>query len=176
MKSLGTACILLLGAVATAQAAERVPIRRLLEETSGRPYECVDYDRRTDSCATLAKLDVDGDRIHYDIRTRTHWRPAPGRNGGELSIRVTSVIHGARYCTDLRKAEITVAGQVRNSDSAAIVAFYRDALDAVGRNCTSYIRAGDHYVSLGEAPEGKRLPDSTDEVWFFAEPKRIRRR
>ena len=53
--------ILVLAACGTAlPKGEAVPIQKVLSDTRGLPYECVNYDAASDSCAGIARRSVRG--------------------------------------------------------------------------------------------------------------------
>lgn len=165
---------LILASCAETGGSEIVPIRTLLAETAGRPYECANYDRASDTCETLGRMTVRGRLIDFEIRTRQHFAPANVTERGELVIRVTSQIDGNVYCTTLSGAEISVAG-TSDGDARRIVAAHRAALRQIGRTCTTYLRDGAHYRFVNASPSGFLADGPADRARFFAGPKPLRR-
>ena len=50
----------------TLPTGELVPVKMVLSETRGQPYECINYDAGTDSCEVISKNRVRGDLINFE--------------------------------------------------------------------------------------------------------------
>ena len=94
-----TAC----AAPATMPSGEPVSIQKLLSDTRGRPYECVNYDAGTDTCEGIAKRKVRGNKISYDVSLLV---PGPNADLVKVKIAADFQIEGGRYCGNLARADI----------------------------------------------------------------------
>ena len=151
---------------------ETVSISKMLTDTRGRPYECFNYDAATDSCEGIAKRRVTGDRIHFDVSMLV---PGPKFDMIKISISASFKIEGARYCGNMRNAEITAKGDLNPAEKSVLEEVILAQMISLGDLCGAYVRGpSGAYTSVTTDREGRILPDGMDRVWFFDQPRKLR--
>ncbi|NNE79605.1 MAG: hypothetical protein HKN18_04955 [Silicimonas sp.] len=164
--------ILVLAACGTAlPRGEAVPIQKVLADTRGLNYECVNYDASTDSCEGLARRKVRGDRIYYDA---SFIFPGPNFDVIRMSMAADFRIEGGRYCGDMSDADIKIEGKLSAGQRSLIEEIMLAEMLSLGEVCGVYYRENGQYVSVTTDRAGRVLPDGVESVRFFKRPKQLR--
>ena len=151
---------------------ETVSIQKLLSDTRGRPYECVNYDARTDSCEGIAKRQVRGDRIFYDVSMLV---PGPNADTIKVKIGASFKIEGGRYCGNLSRADIRTEGRLPPAQRSLLEELFLAEMISMGDVCGLYVQdASGSYTSVTTDRQGRVLRDGVEPVEFFRGPKKLR--
>ena len=153
---------------------ERVHIKQVLRDTSGRPYECNNYDPETDSCEVISRRKVSGERIFYDVRFLMPPHPQRGGDPLPINLKAAFVIKGDRYCGNLSRSELKIEADLSPSDRSLMEELLIAGLVELGNVCGAYYRDDKGYVGVSETLDGQIAPDSIDRIAFFPRPKRLR--
>jgi len=160
------------GGSATVPSGEQVSIQKLLSDTRGRPYECVNYDAGSDSCEGIARRSVRGDRIHYDVALLV---PGPNRDTVTVRIGAEFQIEGSRYCGSLARADIRTEGQLTPAQRSLLEEVLLAEMILMGDVCGTYVRdTAGRYTSVTTDRAGRVLRDGVEPVQFFRGPKKLR--
>lgn len=147
-----------------------VPYPQVLAENAARPWECLNYDRATDSCEAIGRSTLQGNRFVSDGSVGR----SAGR-GGSYRLRGQGYVDAqGRGCFRPGDLQMSVAGGRTTEEDAFIIDFTREVLKEIGETCTTTYRQGDHYIVESRAKSGQMLPDGRKTLHFFASPKRLR--
>ena len=146
------------------------PIRKVLLDNSALPYECVNYDSRTDSCEGLVTRRVKGDRIYYEALALV---PGPAKPVN-MRLKVDFQIEDARYCGDMRDADLVFEGALTPGQRSLMQELFLAQLISYGSICGSYFREGEGYISITTDRDGRVTPQGVETSHFFARPKALR--
>lgn len=156
----------------TMPSGEPVSIRKMLSDTSGRPYECVNYDAGTDTCEGIAKRKVRGDRIFYDVSMLV---PGPNFDTVKVKIAADFKIEGGRYCGNLARADIRTEGRLTPGQRSLLEEVFLAEMISIGDVCGLYVRdSSGSYTSVTTDRAGRVMRDGVEPVQFFSRPKRLR--
>lgn len=151
-------------------SATVVPIKSYLSENRDRPYECHEYNARTDSCKIVVKRSVSGDTLNLDAEFLQFLQR------GSVTIRIASdfEIGQTTYCGSLENAVVegtsTIAPPhiIDEAIEAARKGFARD-----GVQCSEYLRDEQGRIYTRSRDSSGGVVGTTDRIWLFAEPKRL---
>lgn len=163
-----TAC----GAPTVMPSGEPVTIQKMLSDTRGRPYECINYDPSSDTCEWLSKVKVRGDRISFDGAMIF-----PGPNSEVIKLRVNASfkIEGGRYCGNLKNAEIRTEGDLTPAQRSLVEEVFLAQMISMGELCGTYVRdSAGRYTSVTTDRSGRVMQDGVEPVRFFSRPKALR--
>jgi hypothetical protein len=146
------------------------PIRKVLSDNRSLPYECVNYDAKSDSCEGLITRRLQGDRIFYEA---TAVMPGPS-DILNTRMKVDFTIENGRYCGNMRTADLHFEGTLTTSQRSFLQELMLAQLISFGDVCGVYYRNGGAYVSVTTDREGRVMPEGVDTIHFFATPKRLR--
>ena len=156
----------------TMPSGEAVSIQKMLSDTRGRPYECVNYDPGSDTCEGIAKRKVRGDRIHYDVSMLV---PGPNFDTVRVNIAADFKIEGGRYCGNLARADIRTEGRLTPGQRSLLEEVFLAEMISLGDVCGLYVRdSSGRYTSVTTDRAGRVMRDGVEPVWFFSRPKRLR--
>lgn len=171
--------LLVLGAVLIAASCapvprgEPVPIKMLFAENAGKPFECAEYEARSNTCEALAIRKVRGNRVDY--RAEFIMPRLPGVPGiGKATIDVPFRIEGDRYCGTFRRSNVKITG-LPSSYATDLAIALKVQLSKEGDVCTRYYRNGAGYLSVTTRRDGTPIRDGTGPVLFVERPKALRR-
>lgn len=165
--------LLLAAACAPVPKGEPVPIKLLFAENAQKPYECAEFDARSNSCEALATRKVRGDRIDYRAEFILPRLPGvPGK--GHVTIDMPFQIEGDRYCGNFRRSNVRIKG-LPSSYATDLAIALKAELAKEGDLCTSYYRDGSGYLSVTTRRDGSPIRDGTGVVVFLTQPKALRR-
>jgi hypothetical protein len=150
---------------------EIVPIQKILSDTRGLNYECVNYDAGSDTCEGIAHREVLGDRIFFDVSMIV---PGPNFDIVQMQVSADFRIEGGRYCGDMSNADVRVEGELSAGQRSLIEEVVLAQLLSMGEVCGLYYRENGEYVSITTDRAGRVLPDSVEIVRFFEHPKDLR--
>ena len=169
--SLGFLTLAACASTSTLPTAELVPVKMVLSETRGQPYECLNYDAGTDSCEILSKNRVRGDTIKFE--TTAMFR-GPQNETVQMRIIADFEIVGSLYCGDMADVEIEVKGDLSAGERSLLQELMLAEMIRTGEVCGAYFRESGQYLSVTTDGSGRIIPDSVDRVQFFKAPKRLR--
>ncbi len=174
MKKIVTLGVLFLAAAcAPTPKGEPVPIKLLFAENAKKPYECAEFDARSNSCEALAVRRVRGDRVEY--RAEFILPRLPGVPGqGHVTINAPFKIEGNRYCGNFGRSDVKIKG-LPSSYATDLAIALKVQLAKEGDVCTSYYRDGAGYLSVTTRRDGSPVRDGTGPVVFLTQPKALRR-
>ncbi len=173
MKKLVSLGLLILAACAPVPKGEPVPIKLLFAENAQKPYECAEYDSRSNSCEAIAVRKVRGNRVEY--RAEFILPRLPGVPGqGHVTVRAPFQIEGDRYCGNFRRSDVRIKG-LPSSYATDLAIALKVELAKEGDICTRYYRDGAGYVSVTTKRDGSPIRDGTGPVVFLTQPKALRR-
>ena len=160
------------GSAVVIPEGETVSIQKLLSDTNGRPYECFAYDVGTDSCAAIAKRQVRGDKIAYDMAVLV---TGPNSDAVKVSIDLDFQIVDGRYCGNYKRAEISAEGNLTPAQSSLLEELLLAELLQLGDFCEGYLRTpSGAYYSVTSDRLGRVYWESSVPVVFFSRPKKLR--
>jgi len=155
--------------VASAQG-EFVPIAQVLSETSSRPYECGEYDKTTNTCTSLATMEIlDGMLIN---ESSFEVGPAP-----VVRFYATSQyqIQSGWVCGNQKDMVLTAESAGSQRDRRRATKFVRRDLANMGKVCVGYFRVGKaEYEVRFNRYSGQPIPDRTTKVTFLSNPVGLR--
>lgn len=174
MKKIVTLGVLILAAAcAPVPKGDPVPIKLLFAENARKPYECAEYDARSNSCEAIAVRKVRGNRVEY--RAEFILPRLPGVPGqGRVTINAPFRIEGDRYCGNFRRSDVKIKG-LPSSYATDLAIALKVELAKEGDICTRYYRDGSGYVSVTTKRDGTPIRDGTGPVVFLSQPKALRR-
>ncbi len=153
-------------------SGEPVSIQKLVSDTRGRPYECINYDPGSDSCEAIAKRQVRGDRISFDVSMLV-----PGPNADTVKVKIVADfrIEGGRYCGNLARADIRSEGNLTPSQRSLLEEVFLAEMISMGELCGLYVQdAAGGYTSVTTDRAGRVFEGGIEPVRFFSRPKRLR--
>ncbi len=172
IKSLSALVLLAACGAPAMPVGEPVTIQKMLSDTRGRPYECVNYDVQSDTCEGIALRKVRGDRISYDVSMLI---PGPNRDTVKVKIAADFKIEGGRYCGNLARADIRTEGRLTPAQRSLLEEIFLAELISIGDVCGLYIRdSSGRYTSVTTDRSGRVMRDGVEPVQFFSRPKRLR--
>ncbi len=146
------------------------PIRKVLSDNSALPYECVNYDLRSDSCEGLVTRRVKGDRIYYEALALV---PGPS-DPINMRLKVDFKIEDTRYCGHMRDADLAFDGTLTPGQRSLLQELLLAQLISYGDVCGAYFREGEGYISVTTDRNGRLMPQGVETSHFFARPKPLR--
>lgn len=160
------------GAPTVMPKGEPVSIQKMLSDTRGKPYECINYDSGSDTCEGIAKRRVRGDRIHFDVSMLV---PGPNFDMIRIDIAAGFKIEGGRYCGTMANADIRTRGNLTPGQRSLLEEVVLAELLSMGHVCGHYVRdTSGRYTSVTTDRSGRVMRDGVEPVWFFSRPKRLR--
>lgn len=160
------------GSVVAVPEGETVSIQKLISDTNGRPYECFGYDVATDSCAALAKRQVRGDQLSYDMTVLVS---GPNSDAVKVNIDLDFQIVDGRYCGNYKRAEISSDGDLTPAQSSLLEELLLAELIRLGDFCEGYLQTpSGAYYSVTSDRLGRVYWESSVPVVFFSRPKKLR--
>ena len=160
------------GAPTVMPSGEQVSIQKLLSDTHGKPYECINYDAGSDTCEGLAKRNVRGNRISYDAAFLV---PGPNSDAVRVNVATDFRIEGARYCGNLVNADIRTEGRLTPAQKSLFEEVFLAEMISMGDLCGLYVKDGaGRYQSVTTDRAGRVMRDGVEPVVFFSQPKRLR--
>ena len=143
--------------------AEAVPFAQVLEETAGRPYECVAYDPVSQTCEAVATNRVEGAGFRSDATILVSADPRVEVRGSGVGIP-----DGNRTCLDFSTYEVDIVGPGVTAFMEELIRAEIDAEAArIGTLCSTYIRAGGGYIVQTTDGAGRPVEGYDDEVVTF---------
>lgn len=152
-------------------AGNVLPIKTVLAETKGRPYECSEYDPASDSCEALSRWRIIGNTVEAQT--------VFALNEG-LPARITVVSRhtlsaDGRICGLKGQPRIRVESDGSPEAERAIEELFTVLIaGALTEACGSYFRAQQGYITEATDRAGQLLPDGRGTSRFFATPKKLR--
>ncbi|NNL72177.1 MAG: hypothetical protein HKP29_02320 [Silicimonas sp.] len=149
-----------------------VSINKMLADTRGKPYECINYHAGSDTCEGIAKRRVRGDRIYYDVALLV---PGPRFDKVRVNISANFKIEGGRYCGNMKRADIQAVGRLTPAQKSLLEEVILAEMISMGDICGMYVKdASGRYTSVTTDRAGRVMRDGVEPVWFFSGPKKLR--
>lgn len=148
-----------------------IPFTQVLAETQGRPFECLNYDARTDTCEAITTYASLGGNV-YSSRSRSIFDEA----GGQVDVTGTFSALNGQICSDASDLELTrVSGQADLQGELAMATVV-DFLKDEGVGCVGFFRGeGDvEYTARYTSGSEFFMQTNPQSLTYFDAPKRLR--
>ena len=146
-----------------------VPFAQVMAETEGRPYECVNYDRRTDSCEGLTTYNQNAPNT-FATRSRSIFDEQGRVVEGSPVVRV----RGDQACIDGTDYGLTLVSGTSDLGLELALAQIDDFLAQQGEICLVILCDGDDYIAQFVSGPEMFTDVPPQHLTFFENPKRLR--
>lgn len=153
-------------AVNTIPGAEPVSMRAFAAEHKNKTL-CTDYQASTNSCFTLMKFSMKGDK--FTIIEKAAVNGIGGR--GKLTMKTHAWLEGNKSCTNAKNIQLLEAP---GDSGAFLLAATRQIATQMGGLCSEVWRAGDTYIYRVKGRNGESLPPGDIKVRIAPEGAKLR--
>ena len=159
------AAMLVAGPAAAQDEGQFIPFDQILAQNP--PFECNDYEPISQTCTTIGRSRIEGDRVTSAGRFLID---ASLPQGAE--VRFESRLEDGRLCG---LENVTAASGLGARADEMIAQSISQMEKAFGRFCTGYYDMGDgSYVSLSRTADGTVIPGGRVSVTFHESPPALR--
>ena len=149
-----------------------VPARALIAAQPKPVYECSNYDRLSETCETVTKIET------RDSLWRAKGVAAYDFDGTLLRMEFTGRgrFRDTRLCADLGDVDITLPDFAGTDMGALFRAVLRAGFDGAGELCTSYFETSEPGVYREEAslPDGTPIAGEVTTIRYFQSAPKLR--
>lgn len=149
-----------------------VPVLTVMSEATARPFLCASFDPRSETCETVSKVSVQGNRIRYDSQLTVNYAGQPVG----VRVRADSRVRGVEECFDGKSARVQVdAKDLPPGEADLIKQVLLETYAIYDGLCGTHYAAGDNgYFFIVTNEDGVELPVLSTTVQFFEDAKPLR--